>query len=265
MAIIRPPVTGDVQLDSWMNQVNLALQTSGGAPTQVALASGTSGSSGSSSGSVNAVTLVLYKGSNNNPLQAAEKIQSVSEYTYATGEFVDAASNPGVDGWSRDLPTTTDRYIWAVQVNIADTTPSESIPANAWSNPIVAYDRGQSNLEADVIAVQGNVFNNDVGATDLRLDLRVGGSLIPPANYTTYVYDWKADGKTICVNASTREAEFANGTIITVDVNGTCPIGVPAENIVNPINFPNDELRQITISAKAVDNTLPITVDVQDK
>lgn len=136
MAIIRPPVTGNMSLDAWMDQVtkqvSLASQTADAVATAQALTSGVN--------PVNAVTLVLYKRYTANTLPVSEEISVETVYEYSSGTLTtsDTQSTTDFSGWSRAIPDISNGdYLYACQVNIADTAPTETIAATDWSTPVL--------------------------------------------------------------------------------------------------------------------------------
>ena len=162
MAIIRPPITGDIQLDSWMDQVSKtvskASQTVSAVATAQALTSGIN--------PVNATTLVLYKRYSANTLPSSEYVLVGTTYTYATTTLFndDTSSTTNFSGWSRSIPDiSSGDYLFACQVNIADVAPTESIAATDWSNPVLIATANTEGLDG---------FNN----ATVTLYLRNGGT-----------------------------------------------------------------------------------------
>ena len=146
MAIIRPPVTGDMSLDAWMDQitkqVSLASQTADAVATSQALASGLN--------PVNAVTLVLYKRYTTNTLPVSEEISVETIYEYSSGVLTnsDNQSTTNFSGWSRSIPDISNGdYLYACQVNIADVAPTENIAATDWSTPVLIATANTEGLD----------------------------------------------------------------------------------------------------------------------
>jgi len=136
MAIIRPPVTGDMQLDSWMDLVTKQLTISSLSADSILnselLTSGIN--------PVNTATLVLYKRYSEPVLPPEEYLEATTVYTYATTTLVnkETGSPLNFDGWTRALPdVNVGRHLFAIQVNIADLAPTETIAGTDWSNPIL--------------------------------------------------------------------------------------------------------------------------------
>ena len=110
MAVIKPPITGDLVLDSWLNQITQALNTgvvgtSAGGTSQVK-----SGASG-----FNTATIYLYARTSTDSAPSA--MNEETTYTYKTGVLVNGASHDGVsnglgpnDVWFRNVPSGAGGY-----------------------------------------------------------------------------------------------------------------------------------------------------------
>lgn len=266
MTIMRPPVTGDIQLDSWTDAVTKSIMLNVNTQLTTGQLSTTTTSSGNT---VNAITLVLYKASNNSTLLVSEDIDVETRYTYATGVLETTGGDTVFNGWTRELPVDEAlRYVYGIQVNIADTNSVEVIPSNAWSQPIRVFDRGLDELEVDIIPINGNVFKNDIGQTEIRAYIKNDGSEIPVGNYSLFKYKWTSAGNVVCVNPTTRFVSHLNGDVVVVDELGVCPIGygVPADDTEPTSSFSAGQLKSIHVEAQAVPNsgTLPLLLEIND-
>ena len=150
MAVIRPPVTGDVQLDSWMNQVNENLNSGVGSLAASGTGGTTTPTTPSTGNNINSANLILYKGTNVEPPAFPSQFDLEAQviYTYATASLADANGNTMADatnlfnGWTRTFPMDSDlTYVYAIQVVIADTADTEVIEASSWSNPLLVFER----------------------------------------------------------------------------------------------------------------------------
>ncbi len=266
MAIIRPPVTGDIQLDSWMNQVNTALASSQGAPVQVEVNTGTGGSTGGSTGDVvNAVTLILYKAYTSSILPPTEDLLIDTQYTYATGLFEKVVSTQDLNGWSRILPVS-DKFIFAIQVNIADTAAVELIPANAWSTPVRVFSNATDRIDVRVATNNGTALRFDGASTTLKAVVSREGFDESDLAHTQYDYEWTVpSGEVVCVDASRNVINSGQSPLLATGTPGAlfCSIGTPASSTeANDIH--GSALREITIGSEDIDKSQPIQLQVSN-
>lgn len=220
-------------------------------------------------GTTNTATLLIYKSSSVETLAPEEDINVSTTYTFETGDLITTVgSTSNFNGWSDDLPTTG-RYVFMVQTTVIGTEDDEEVPVDSWSDPVLIYDRGLPNLMVDIIAPNGNIFRNDIGETEVKAFITSDGAEISPADYNKFNYEWTSGGVPVCVHATTRYVSHINGNIVTVEPDGTCPIGfgIPATNSGDVDNFPNGELKTLNIEAQAVPNsgTLPLQLTINDK
>mgnify|MGYP003125848178 CR=1 FL=1 len=143
MAVIKPPITGDLVLDSWLNQITQALNTgvvgtSAGGTSQVK-----SGASG-----FNTATIYLYARTSTDSAPSA--MNEETTYTYETGVLVNGASHDGVsnglgpnDVWFRNVPSGAGGYLWVTTVHVADTAATESIASGSWSAVTKLAEKGE--------------------------------------------------------------------------------------------------------------------------
>ena len=137
MAVIRPPVTGDVVLDSYLDQVaqELSLATfSTAALEQNILDVDTN---------IFSATLFLYRRTNTDEIP--QGIQTDLEYSYTNGRLKTTTSNESVevvDGWSFNTPPSIldGDYIWQTYVHISSKFGRESISFDSWSVPELQSD-----------------------------------------------------------------------------------------------------------------------------
>jgi hypothetical protein len=149
MAVIKPPITGDLALDSWLNQITQAINK-GDIGTVGATGRATTGASG-----FNTATIYLFARTSTNSAPAKPNEQTV--YTYSTAAIVGSSSNNnGVSGgigvspiantWFRSVPPASDgEYAWITSVNVADLDPIETISASSWTAVSALAAPGLSN------------------------------------------------------------------------------------------------------------------------
>ena len=162
MTILRPPITGDVQLDSWMNEVSNSVGT-GAALAGTASSTNLPGAGGTA---VNAVTLVLYKRWSANTMPFAQEITVETVYNYSTTTLTNSAtgSTANFDGWYRAIPNITDgAFLYAIQVNIADRANLEVISFDNWSPPTLILDSTEAVDGFNTATV--NLYKRNTGAT----------------------------------------------------------------------------------------------------
>ena len=178
----------------------------------------------------------LYKAFNDPTLPESEDISLPTIYDFS-GNDITMPEDPTLQGWKLSIPTEG-RYVFLIQTSVpkADGVSQKTILPEEWTAPALIYDRGYEDLNVAITAVNGTVFLNDSGETELQARISINVSHI-------------------------------DGTIVTVGDDGTCPIGfgIPAESTAQ--EFSNGELKSIFIEAKAVPNsgTLPIQLTINDK
>lgn len=256
MTIIRPPVTGDPQLDSWAHSVTDTILRDSSTVSELV-----DSNAAGTNDSVNAVTLILYKRYESETLPLSEYIQTTLKYTYKTSSL--DITNP--DGWSREYPDVNQgRVVFAIQVNIADTNEVELIPASAWSEPILI-----SKVE-DVIgvriatnngtALRGQTLDN----TTLKAVVTRNGSDESDLDHNGYHYKWTIpSGEVVCVDASRNIINSGEAPLVATGTEGSlvCTLGTPASN-TEPLDIHGSTLRQVTIGSEDVDKTQLIQLEV---
>jgi len=146
MTVIRPPITGDVQLDSWMNEVSNTVSSGFG----VSVGAGASSLPGAGGNAVNAVTLLLYKRYSADSMPFAEEITVDTVYTYSTTTLTNSSTGSTVnfDGWYRSIPDLTQGdYLYAIQINIADRSNTEVISFDSWSSPTLISSANTAGID----------------------------------------------------------------------------------------------------------------------
>jgi hypothetical protein len=209
----------------------------------------------------------LYKAFNDPTLPESEDISLPTIYDFS-GNDITMPEDPTLQGWKLSIPTEG-RYVFLIQTSVpkADGVSQKTILPEEWTAPALIYDRGYEDLNVAITAVNGTVFLNDSGETELQARISINGLGIDENQYGDYGYQWTSGGKSVCINKTTRYVSHIDGTIVTVGDDGTCPIGfgIPAESTAQ--EFSNGELKSIFIEAKAVPNsgTLPIQLTINDK
>jgi hypothetical protein len=136
MAIIRPPITGDYALDSFLDQLvsELSSTTFNSADLERTLLSIDSNSY--------SATLYMYIRTGDNEQPTA--ISSDLVYNYESGVMsLDGSAVTEVDGWSFNTPPNVldGAYFWQSYIHISSETKLENINALSWSTPeLVAAD-----------------------------------------------------------------------------------------------------------------------------
>lgn len=282
MSIIRPPITGDMPLDAWMDQVTkrvaLASQTADAVATVQALTSGVN--------PVNAVTLVLYKRYTANTLPVTEEVLVDTIYEYSTTTLTNSDTDSTVDfsGWSRSLPDISNGdYLYACQVNIADTAPTETIAATDWSTPVLIASANTEGLDG---------FNNATVTLYKRTDTET--PIVPDNPLGTLTYNFAtssyvrtintdgwtdinniSEGKYLWIATAGATSRGPNYDITTTEwnVTGLSVNGTDADvykyvykdNLTKPISKPsdNDATGWLLSIPSSVNNTLWLSIGVQ--
>ena len=209
----------------------------------------------------------LYKSYNDPVLPESEDISLPSIYNFSANELT-MSEDPTLQEWQLNIPFDG-RYVFMIQtlINPSSEEEYETILPGQWTDPALVYDRGYEDLNVAITAVNGTVFLNDSGETELQARISINGLGIDDIQYRDYDYEWVSGEKSVCINKTTRYVSHIDGTIVTVGDDGTCPIGfgIPAKSTEQ--EFSNGDLKSIFIEAKAVPNsgTLPIQLTIKDK
>ena len=180
---MRPPITGDAQQDSWMDQVTNLINSGffqqdtrlpAGQSAGAQGARGQQGDDGFSAATLYLFQRVLTENDIPPPLLTDLIYEYQNAVLYEQGNRTDAMGNliQEWDGWTPFIPDddSLGQYIWVITTNIADQDITEGIPASQWSvrtllvAPTVSYD-----LEAfgfDFIRANQNMV--DVGVRAYR-------------------------------------------------------------------------------------------------
>lgn len=257
MTIMRPPLTGDPQLDSWMDRVTQQIVSYGGVVSTTS--TGTQGAQGDPG--VSAVTLILYKRYDSNTLPVTEHINTTVTYTYATSTL----DNESPDGWSREFPSLSlGNKVFAIQVNIADTADTEVIPAAAWSQPILI-----SSVD-DVIGVRIATNNGTalrggtLSSTTMKAVVTRNGEDQTDIDHNGYHYKWTVPtGEVICVDSNRNVLNDGESPMLATGTEGNlvCTLGTPASN-TEPTDIHGSNLREITLGTEDVNKTQLIELEV---
>lgn len=256
MTIMRPPLTGNPQLDSWMDRVTQEIIRGGGS---VSTSTGPQGAKGDSG--VSAVTLILYKRYNSDTLPVSENINTTVTYTYSTSSL----DNENPDGWSREFPALSlGKKVFAIQVNIADTADTEVIPPAAWSQPILISSVddviGVRIATSNGTALRGSALNS----TTLKAVVTRNGEDQTDIDHNGYKYKWTVQtGQVICVDSSRNVLNDGEGPLLATGEEGSllCTFGTPASNL-EPSDIHGSNLREIIIGTEDVDKAQLIQLEV---
>jgi hypothetical protein len=265
MTIIRPPVTGDMSLNSWMDQVTkavtLASQSAGAIATAEQLSRGQS--------PVNALTIVLYKEYTSSTLPLSEYIDVQTTYEYSTGILTNnnTQSTEDYSGWSRSIPDIANgNYIFACQVNIADTAPEEVIGSTDWSTPVLIF-KSEDVIGVRVATNNGTALRGgSLSSTTLKAVVTKNGVDADDQSHNAYKYKWTIpSGEVICVDSSRNVINSGESPMVANGVEGAlyCQIGTPASSS-EPSDIHGSLLREITIGSEDVDKAQLIQLEVKD-
>ena len=197
MTVLRPPVTGDTQLDSFLYELSnsVAMGTS---------SASTTGLPGSGDTAVNAVTLVLYKRWSAATMPFAQEITVESVYKYSTTTLTNSSTGSvtDFDGWYRMTPLLADgAYLYSIQVNIADRGDVDTISFDSWSTPIL--------ISNDTEAVDG--FNT---ATVNLYKRNTGSTPATPQGTLTYAFETSTYSRTVTNDGWTTLDAVGTGDVL---------------------------------------------------
>ena len=186
MTVVRPPITGDVMQDSWMDQVTQLINSGFFARDTVLISQGQAGAQGAAGinglDGFSAATLYLFqRQSNNLPDTAPTDLTTNLVYDYINNILFDPNNRENADGeliqtwngWTPFIPedpNNLNQYIWVITVNVADRENTESIPFTSWSArtllvaPAVNYEMESFGFDF----IRANQLNVDLGVRIYR-------------------------------------------------------------------------------------------------
>ena len=146
MSIIRPPITGDPQLDSWTDMLTRRINQ-GSLPG--AIGGGGSGGGGSGKDGVNGDSAIYLYQRTNSGTSAPTRPSNVS-YDLDKGVSETKDNSPGNNKWSStpEAATTTKQYLW-VTFRYISSRSGTITDKDSWDTPVLLGQPG-----ADAITVE---------------------------------------------------------------------------------------------------------------
>ena len=182
MTVVRPPITGDPQQDSWADQVTQLINSGFFARDTFVVSQGQPGASGiagiNGQDGFSTATLYLFqRQSNTLPDTAPPDLMTDLAFDYGTNTLYDPLNRTNAegeliqtwDGWSPTIPEDPDnlnQYIWVIVTHIADREVTDVIPFTQWSGrtllavPTISYEMdttGFDFIRADQLFVEAGV------------------------------------------------------------------------------------------------------------
>ena len=162
MTVVRPPITGDPQQDSWMDQVTNLINSGFFTRDTLVISQGATGAQGArgvagQDGFSTATLYLFQRQANGLPDTAPPDLGTDLVYDYENNVLYEQGNRTAPDGtpivewdgWTQFIPEDPDnasQYIWVITTNIADRQEQDLIPFTAWSTrtllvaPTVSYD-----------------------------------------------------------------------------------------------------------------------------
>lgn len=219
MALIRPPITGDPQLDSWTDQltrqINQGILPGTGAVVEGGGGGAAQGPRGNDGINGNSV-LYLYQRTQTDTAPATPTDQVV--YNFANDPVVAAA----VNGWTSSLPSgAAGPYLWVTFVYVSE---QMGTVLTGWDSPtllglpgddavtviitthrlptgVTAADFDPANPGTLRASSSGFQFRDNMGeAKVLRADVYVGGVEMTPES--DWIYTWTRNGVSVPTNSN---------------------------------------------------------------
>lgn len=185
MYLIRPPITGDLQLDAWTDKITNSINQ-GLLPGQQSAES----FGGVGSGVNGNTAIFLYTRTSaadvvpTPPTNVTYDLETTPKTITATG---------GSHTWQSSLTefTDTNRYLWVTFRYVADQS-GVITDSNSWDTPVLLGLPGDDVISVDVSVVSGAaILRSDSDAVTIRADVYRGGSLLTPGSWS---YQWYKDG-----------------------------------------------------------------------
>jgi len=197
MTVLRPPVTGDIQLDSFLYELSNSVPMGTSSES-------TTGLPGSGDTAVNAVTLVLYKRWSADTMPFAQEITVESTYKYSTTTLTNSSTGSvtDFDGWHRMTPLLADgAYLYSIQVNIADRGDVDTIAFDSWSAPILISNNTEAVDGFNTATV--NLYYRNTGSTPTT-----------PQGTLTYTFETSTYSRTVTNDGWTNLDAVGTGDVL---------------------------------------------------
>ena len=131
MTLVRPPITGDPQMDSWTDQltrqINLGILGNTGQTTEIADGGG-QGDPGTNG--INAASVYLYQRTVLNT--APTDFPDDATFTFADGTVV-ADGAGSLNGWATDISEGTGEYIWVILQYSSTLAATDTLATGSWT------------------------------------------------------------------------------------------------------------------------------------
>jgi|TARA_R110000803_G_scaffold139430_1_gene206086 hypothetical protein len=256
MAVIRPPITGDPQLDSWTDQLTRQINQG--------ILPGIGGSGGSGlqgpSGITGNTPLYLYQRSESGTIAPTRPTSVTYNFSILPLTPTSIVAN---NGWSYILPAATDvlKYLWVTFRYISTTSGSfGASDQNTWDTPVLIGQPGDGGISATIESSNGTVFRNSAGnPTTLKVVLNIGGVLPSESEYNSYSYKWTYGNQTVCVDTN-RNLLNLNGVPMVSTDGTTCSVGVPADSSVTTST--SGSLREIIVGSEDITSSAKLKIEV---
>ena len=253
MTVVRPPITGDHQQDSWMDQVTNLINSGFFTRDTFVVSQGSQGAQGArgvagQDGFSSATIYLFQRQANFLPDTPPPDLATDLVYDYANnvlfeqGNRDDPDGNPIVewDGWTQFIPEDPDnshQYIWVITTNIADRQEQDLIPFTAWTVrtllavPTVSYDlesfgfdfiRANQNMVDVGVRAYRTIGETNAEITDL-LENNVAG--LPSSTWVRWTkHSLEARPSTADPWDNTRTYSSGERVSRAVDLPGTTPV-----------------------------------------
>ena len=163
--LIRPPITGDPQLDSWTDQLTRQINqglvpgSGGGGAGGVGGGGGAPGRPGVAGTDGNTALFLYQRTTAENVIPA--RPTSVSFDLSNIQQIVTSAN----EGWSGDIPTMGGDYLWVTFRYISTATTSPITDANSWDTPTLLGVPGEDGEDAVLVIISSHRLPAGVTAT----------------------------------------------------------------------------------------------------
>ena len=265
MTVVRPPITGDAQQDSWMDQVTNLINSGFFAQDTIVVSQGATGAQGArgiagQDGFSTATLYLFQRQANGLPDTPPPDLQTDLVYDYENNVLYEQGNRTAPDGtpivewdgWTQFIPEDPDnasQYIWVITTNVADRQEQDLVPFTAWSTrtllvaPTVSYDLESFGFDfiranQSMVDVGVRVYRT-VGETNAEItDLLNNNTANRPSSTWVHWTKHSVEARPSVAAAWDPTVTYSTGNMVSreVDLPGTTPVVQRTYDFVSQAN-----------------------------
>ena len=265
MTVVRPPITGDPQQDSWMDQVTNLINSGFFAQDTIVVSQGATGAQGArgiagQDGFSTATLYLFQRQANGLPDTPPPDLQTDLVYDYENNVLYEQGNRTAPDGtpivewdgWTQFIPEDPDnasQYIWVITTNVADRQEQDLVPFTAWSTrtllvaPTVSYDLESFGFDfiranQSMVDVGVRVYRT-VGETNAEItDLLNNNTANRPSSTWVHWTKHSVEARPSVAATWDPTVTYSTGNMVSreVDLPGTTPVVQRTYDFVSQAN-----------------------------